>query len=145
MWSRVVEVMLGCWLAVSPFVFRHGPEETLFWVNDLSCASAVILFALLSFWHPLRRAHLAVAVVGVWMIAFGYLHIGTAIPPAIQNNVLTGFFLLMFGIIPNRATEPPAGWQTYASIDQEHRGPQETAEADELRYSFEPTYSAKET
>lgn len=27
MWARVVEVMLGCWLAVSPFVFRHSADE----------------------------------------------------------------------------------------------------------------------
>lgn len=111
MWSRVVEVMLGCWLAVSPFVFRHGGDDTAFWVNDLSCASAVILLALVSWWHPLRHAHVLIAGVGLWMIAFGYLHFGGPIPPAVQNNVLMGLLLVMFGVIPNRASEPPASWR----------------------------------
>src|SRR5207247_2056429 len=53
MWARVVEVMLGCWLAVSPFVFRHPAEERAWWANDLICALLVVALALLSVWPPL--------------------------------------------------------------------------------------------
>jgi hypothetical protein len=59
MWARVVEVMFASWLAVSPFVFRHAPDERTFWTTDLLCASATIVLALLSFWRPLCHAHLA--------------------------------------------------------------------------------------
>src|SRR5687768_3023767 len=49
MWARVIEVMFGCWLAMSPFIFRHSTEERVLWVNDLSSATIVIVLALASF------------------------------------------------------------------------------------------------
>ena len=59
MWARVIEVMLGCWLALSPFIFRHVPEDRVLWLNDLFSALVVIVVALVSFWGPLRFAHVA--------------------------------------------------------------------------------------
>jgi hypothetical protein len=110
MWSRVVEVMLGCWLAVSPFVFGYSADETAFWINDFACASTVIVLALVSFWQPLRHAHVLIAGVGVWMIVFAYLHFGGAIPPGLQSGALVGFLLIMFAVIPNEASLPPGSW-----------------------------------
>ena len=109
MWPRVVEVMLGCWIAISPFVFRHPYDETALWANDWICASLVVLFALLSYWPPLRRAHLATIVVALWMIGFGWMH-ERPVPPAYQNEIFTGLIILMTCIIPSHATEPPPGW-----------------------------------
>jgi hypothetical protein len=104
MWARVVEVMLGLWLAASPFIFRHAAGQTAFWVNDFACAFAIIALALLSFWQRLAYAHLAIGLVALWLIAFGYLTPYPA-PPASQNHILLGLVLLMFAIIPNDATE----------------------------------------
>jgi len=106
MWSRVVEVMLGCWLLVSPFVFSHPESRAGWWINDLGSGSAVIVFGLLSFWRPTQHAHLLTALVGGWLIGFAYTHIGAA-PPAAQNHVLLGWLLVMFAVIPNLATRPP--------------------------------------
>lgn len=106
MWSRVVEIMLGCWLLVSPFVFSHPETEAAWWINDLAAGSAVITFGLLSFWKPTRHAHLLTIAVGGWLIGFAYLHLGEP-PPAAQNNALLGWLLMMFAIIPNLATRPP--------------------------------------
>jgi len=52
MWARVVEFMLGCWLAISPFIFQHPADDLTLWVTDWMAASFVILFALLSYWRP---------------------------------------------------------------------------------------------
>ena len=113
MWARVIEVMLGCWLAISPFIFVHDSTAGTLWVNDLSCAFAVVLFALLSFWKPLRHAHLAIGVVGGWLIGFGYLMSPYPPPPAFQNYILVGLLLMMLAVVPNEASAPPSSWREY--------------------------------
>jgi len=42
MWSRIVEAMLACWLAISPFVFAFGDDDTLLWINALAGAALVL-------------------------------------------------------------------------------------------------------
>jgi len=106
MWARAIEVMLGCWLAMSPFVFRHGSEERMLWINDLTCGLAIVTLALLSFWSPLRYMHLAILAPAFWLVFFGFIA-GHPAPPASQNHILLGLLLLMFAIIPNEANSPP--------------------------------------
>ncbi len=113
MWARIVEVMLGCWLAVSPFIFRHSPEDRVLWFNDLLSATVVVLLALLSFWSPLRFAHVANLAVALWLIAFGFWAFPYPTPPALQNNVVIGLLLLMFAVIPNEANRPPRPWRDF--------------------------------
>ncbi len=108
MWARVVEVMLGCWLASSPFVFHHGADARGLWVTDLACAAAIVTLALLSFAPTLRRAHLGHLVIAAWLVVSGYLG-GTA--PAHQNHVVVGLLLAMLAIVPSRASLPPPSWQ----------------------------------
>lgn len=111
MWARVVEVMLGCWLVVSPFIFHHTLEQPALWINDLSCGFAVIALALFSFWHPARQVHLVLCGVALWLIGFGFLASPPPAPPALQNHILVGLLLLMFAIIPNGASLPPRPWR----------------------------------
>lgn len=110
MWSRVVEVMLGCWLLMSPFIFGHSPAQAPLWANDLACGSVVIVLGLLSYWRPTRHAHLLTLGVALWLIAFAYrMGFGTALP-ASQNHLILGCLLLMFAVIPNHAAQPSDGW-----------------------------------
>lgn len=111
MWARVIEIMLGCWLAVSPFVFRHAADEKVLWLNDLFSALAVIILALISFWPPLRYAHVAIVLVALWLIGVGFWASSAPAPPALQNDILVGLLLLMFAIIPNQANLPPPAWR----------------------------------
>jgi len=118
MWARVVEIMLGCWLAASPFIFRHSAENTSWWYNDLFSALAVIVLASSSFLTPLRYAHLGIGLVGLWLIGFGYFSATYPAPPALQNNLLVGLLLLMFAIIPNEALLPPRSWREFYTQDK---------------------------
>lgn len=117
MWARVVEVMLGCWLAISPFIFNHPVEKSAWWMNDLSCGFAVNVLALLSSWHPMRYAHLALVLVALWLIGFGYLAAPYPTPPALQNDLILGLLVLMFAIIPNDASHPPQKWRDFRIND----------------------------
>jgi hypothetical protein len=90
MWARVVEIMLGCWLAISPFVFDHPVENSAWWINDLCSGFAVATLALLSFWTPLRHAHFGLLLVALWLIGFAYLALPYPTPPALQNDLIIG-------------------------------------------------------
>ncbi|MEX0718711.1 MAG: SPW repeat protein [Planctomycetaceae bacterium] len=111
MWPRVVEVMFGCWLAISPFIFTHPPDQPLLWWNDLGCAAVVVALALASFHPRWRRAHLLEVAVGAWLIGAGYFAAEQPPPAATQNDVLVGWLLLMFAVIPSETNRPPAGWE----------------------------------
>lgn len=110
MWARVVEVMLGCWLAVSPFVFRHGPDTRDLWTTDLACAAIIVTLALLSFAPRLRRAHLGQLAVAAWLVGFGYTGEGA---PAHQNQIVVGLLLAMLAIVPSEASRPPPSWRAW--------------------------------
>ena len=114
MWARVVEIMLGCWLIASPFIFRHAADSTSLWVADWLAATAVITFGLLSFWRPLRRIHLLTVAVAVAMYAYGWMH-DRPLPGGWQNQLTVALLLMMSAIVPNRASEPSSGWRDYYS------------------------------
>lgn len=113
MWARVVEVMLGCWLAISPFIFRLSLSEWHIWVNDFVCAALIIALGLLSYWRPLRHAHLITGLAALWLMGFGYFAAPHPLPPASQNELMVGFLLVMFAIIPNEASLPPQAWREF--------------------------------
>jgi hypothetical protein len=116
MWARTVEVMLGFWLAASPFIFDHSDDNVLLWWNDFLCAFLIIAFSLLSFWHRTSRMHLANIAIALWLMGFGYLGFSYPVPPAGQNTIMLGLILLMLAIIPSKATFPPKKWREYHSM-----------------------------
>lgn len=124
MWARVIEVMLGCWLAMSPFIFRHGAGDRVLWFTDLFSAIAVIVLALVSFWPPLRFAHVGNLVVALWLIAFGFWASPYPALPALQNDIIVGLLLAMFAIIPNEATRPPRPWRVFFARERNNSLPQ---------------------
>jgi hypothetical protein len=118
MWARVVEVMLGFWLVISPFIFGHYPADRALWMNDLICGSAVVLLAFLSFWFLpflrfVRYAHVLILGVALWLIGFGYFRGGYPASPGYQNDIFLGLILLLPAIIPNQASQPPPSWRRY--------------------------------
>lgn len=118
MWARVVEVMLGFWLIISPFLFGHYPSDRPLWMNDLICGSAVVLLAFLSFWSLpfcrfLRYAHVLILGIAFWLIGFGYFGGGYPASAGYQNDIFLGLTLLLLAIIPNEASQPPPSWRRY--------------------------------
>lgn len=110
MWARTVEVMLALWLAASPFIFGHSPDEASLWWNDFATAFLILVFSLVSFWGRASHAHLLNVLVGLWLCGFGYVN-GEPPSPAAQNDLILGLLLLMLAIIPSHATMPPEEWR----------------------------------
>lgn len=124
MWARTVEVMFGCWLLMSPFIFGHLPEPAAWWINDFACGTLMIAFGALSFWHPARHAHLLQIALGLWMLGFAYYQRFAVYPDAhyapaaLQNLASVAFLLLMFAIIPNEASRPPSSWERFRTPER---------------------------
>jgi hypothetical protein len=123
MWPRVIEGMLGCWLLVTPFVFRGTTAIDDYTTSALVSGAIVIVMALLSFWEPTRLARFVTLGVSLWLALHGYFAAERPGPPAAQNEIMIGLTLLLFAIIPNEASQPPRVWrherQTSASTAQE--------------------------
>jgi hypothetical protein len=111
MWPRIVELMVGVWLLLSPFVFRHDARELALWWVDLASGSAVIACSLVSFWSPLRRAHFATLGVALSLIAAAFAEGGGSSTSAQQNHVMVGLVLAMFAIVPSQTNLPPHSWR----------------------------------
>ena len=111
MWPRILELLLAAWLALSPFVFGHFPEDKALWLNDFLCAFLIAACALLSFRSRTRWMHLAELPLAFWLLAMGYLSKTEPIP-ALQNHILLALVLLMVAVIPGDANRPPLQWQS---------------------------------
>ena len=114
MWPRTVEVMLACWLAISPFVFQHPLSKTFWSWNDWGTAILIATFALLSFVHQTRRAHLLELLVAAWLIGLGWVTSSGGLgAPAQQNWICVGLLILMTAIIPGDCDRPPERWREW--------------------------------
>ena len=114
MWARNTELMLGLWMAASPFVLRHDPGSPSLWAHDLGCALLVVTLSLCAHWPRLSRCHLLLLPLAGWLMAAGWWAsrgLGPQPPPAFQNWILVGLTLAMLAIVPSRASAPPQSWQ----------------------------------
>ncbi len=110
MWVRAVEFMLGCWLALSPFILRYPPEETFLWVNDFSCAFLIMVFSLISFYPPLNKMHIFNLGVAFWLWGLGYVKFPEIPLPPQENYVDIGLLILMLSLVPTHSHLPPRSW-----------------------------------
>lgn len=111
MWPRVAEVALACWLAMSPFIFRHDPAQTTLWATDFATAAAIAVFSLASFWPPLRKLHLLNLLVAGGLVLYPLLAAEHPAPAALQNELCVGLLLAMFALLPSQASLPPLSWR----------------------------------
>jgi len=114
-WARHMELALGAWLLVSPFVLRHTAERTFLWAHDLAVGALVVGVALACHWRPLERAHLVLLGVAAWLIGLGWWRTwqsdGIHPDAAFQNWLLVGLMLAMFAVVPSDASRPPRPWR----------------------------------
>ena len=111
MWPRVIEGMLGCWLLVTPFVFRGTTAVEAYTMSAVVSGAIVIVMAVLSYWHPARLARFGTLGVSLWLALHGYFAAERPGPPAAQNEIMIGLTLLLLAIIPNEASLPPRAWR----------------------------------
>ena len=113
MWARIVEFMLACWLAISPFIFGYPSDARFFWINDFTCSILMIFFALICYYRPLRKMHLLNLLLSLYLIGLSYVFKGNPLENALQNYMVLGLLLLMISIIPTDADKSPKPWRDW--------------------------------
>jgi hypothetical protein len=107
MWARVVEIMLGCWLLVTPFVFRDTPGIEAYARIAVIVGALAGAMSLLSFWNPMRFARFGTLILAFSLMIHGYVSAARPGPPTAQNEIVVGLVLLLFAILPNDVNRPP--------------------------------------
>src|SRR5882757_1151732 len=113
MWARVVEFMLACWLALSPFIFGYPSDVPFFWVNDFATSVVIAFFALISFYPPLKKMHLCNLLVSFYLIALPYFFKDSSMQYILQNYMVLGLIFLMLAIVPTDAIQQPKPWRDF--------------------------------
>jgi hypothetical protein len=111
MWPRTVEVMLGCWLLVTPLVFRTTASIDQYAAGAVVSGSIIAVASLASFWERLAGSRVVTLLMAVWLAAHGYLSAPRPGPPAAQNEIMVGLLLLLFAVLPNQINDPPRPWR----------------------------------
>lgn len=122
-WPRILEIVLGCWLLMSPFVFGHHPEEPSVWINEMVCGALVIVVSSMSISRRFFRLYLVNIPIALWLIGHAYFQIPPPAhaPPWLQNDLITGMLLGMMAIIPSDTSRPPREWQEFDLGTSENR------------------------
>ena len=111
MWPRVVEVMLGCWMLLVPFVFRASAGVEAYTTSAWISAVVIIVASTISFWHPARHFRLVTLAAAVWLALHGYFAAPRPGPPAAQNELTVGLLVILFALLPNEINRPPVPWR----------------------------------
>lgn len=109
MWARWAEILIGAWLLAAPAAIPN--HEGSLALHDYAAGALVIALAAASFTRRFAWAHLGAAAAGLWLAGFGWAAARGGATPVTEHHVATGVLLLMFAIIPNRASKPPAAWR----------------------------------
>ena len=111
MWPRVLEVAIGAWLLMSPFIFQHTAGADAYNLSQAAAGTAIIVASLLAIWPPAAAARGVTALATVWLIVHGYFSAARPGPPAAQNEIVVGLLLILFVLLPNDINAPPTPWR----------------------------------
>ena len=113
MWPRVVELMLGIWLTLTPFIYRlENPSP---FQLEVVVGVLVIVLSCLSFWRPTAWAHVVTFIVALGLGLFAWTWFERPGPPLAQNDILVALLLASFAILPNEVFLPPRAWRDFVS------------------------------
>lgn len=107
MWARYFEMGLAFWVCVSYWIFGTKNE------GDFLIAAGIIIFAALSFIGKLNKMHLLQVIPAAWLFYEGFIYPEVPLPMELQNKVIIALSLLLFAVIPSRASEHPRPWQRF--------------------------------
>jgi len=112
LWPRALELILGCWLLLSPMIFGHTGGSALGMV-DRGAGMLVVAIVTISLLPSLDRLHLATLPLAVALIAWSWSWFPRPGPAGAQNQILVGLLLGLLSVVPADATSPPESWRRY--------------------------------
>jgi hypothetical protein len=109
MWPRCCEALLALWLIVSGWVLRD-PDPGQYRLVSAGAGILILILDLLAMTLYKRYAYLLVLPIAGALIAFSFL-VAPAEAPGTQNLVSVALLLLIFGVLPTEALQPPLSWR----------------------------------
>jgi len=117
MWPRIVEVMLGLWLVLSPLIFRLGPGDGALIANHIVYGAITVVASLIALRVPFLRV--VTVAIGLWLIGYGYGAGGYPAAPGYQNLMIVGALICALGLIPTDCLKPTRSWREYYAGQQQ--------------------------
>lgn len=111
MWGRHFEVSLAIWLALSWLIFRYPDESFVFMIHDFFIAASIATISLLNYKY--RYVHLLNLIIAFWLIAFVFFSHAPITNAIYQNYMMIGLILLIFSVVPPKASHPPQEWEQF--------------------------------
>ncbi|MBA2728701.1 MAG: hypothetical protein H0U49_11075 [Parachlamydiaceae bacterium] len=111
MWARHFEIFLAIWLTLGWLIFRYPEDASLLMFHDFFIAAIISTISLLSYKY--RYIHLLNIFTALWLIAIVFVSNTNISNAPFQNYMLIGLTLLIFAIIPPRASSPPKEWEDF--------------------------------
>lgn len=109
--ARTLNVLLGCWLFVSAFLWTHTPADR---VSCWAVGLGVIAFAIIAMTIPAARWVNGALAVWLFIAAFTlpHLHVGTR-----WNEVIVALLVFFLAIVPSdEVTHPVTGLEERARV-----------------------------
>ncbi|MBA3956994.1 MAG: hypothetical protein H0X51_01170 [Parachlamydiaceae bacterium] len=110
MWARHFEVFLSIWLSLSWLIFRY-PKDSYLMLHDFSIALIITTISLLNYKY--RYIHLLNLFTALWLIILVVVRHTPITDAPYQNYMVIGLILLIFAVIPPRASHPPEEWENF--------------------------------
>ena len=117
-WPRLLEVMLGCWLIISPWVIGRIVGGNSPVMGEVVLGGGIVLLSGLSIHRRWEWVHSLTAPLALWLVLVPYFSYDRPGPAQAQNDILVGILLLMTVVLPTRALEPPQNYFNSSETEQ---------------------------
>lgn len=97
-----VNVLLGIWIVISPFVLGYSNRIAIMW-NDVATGGAIFLLSLGRWAGP----SVLVVLLGIWLIISPFV-LGASRPVAVWNNFILGIIVAIVALTAAGRRPQPA-------------------------------------
>lgn len=111
MWARHFEISLAIWLSLSWLILRYPEDSSLLMFHDFFIAAIITTISLLNYKY--RYIHLLNFFTSLWLITLAFISNTPTTNAPYQNYMVIGLTLLIFTVIPPKASDPPKKWKEF--------------------------------
>lgn len=117
MWPRIINILLGLWLILSPIVL--GAEKTVA-NNHYVIGPVIVSFSFIAIWEATRVVRLYNLPLGAWLLLAPWV-LGYESTLAIVNDMLIGALVICFSLIRGKIEQRfGGGWSAIWKSDSLH-------------------------
>lgn len=102
-WEDWVNLVIGVWLFVSPWILGFTGETAAAW-NAYLLGIATVVFTAFALYMPRRWEEWANSIIGLWMVLSPWLLGYAAVTGATWNAVVAGILLLGISLEATRSS-----------------------------------------